>query len=66
MIRKSQVVYYHLPHVLGRRVKALVDTVHRDGTVTVTARHVVDEDGEPEGAFLGYQYRIDAGELVSR
>lgn len=63
---KNSIVYYHLPHVLGRRVKAIVDTVHRDGTVTVTARHVVDEDGEPEGGFLGYQYRIDAGELATR
>lgn len=41
-------------------ISARVDRVHRDGSVTVQARHFLDDKGRPQGAFLGYRYRLDA------
>ncbi len=44
------------------RVSAIVRTVHRDGSVTVEARHQL-KDGEPVGPYLGYKYRMDSSKL---
>ena len=61
LIKGSSVVYR--PRGLDFDVSAWVDRVHRDGTVTVTARHFLDEDGKPEGGWLGYSYRTKAEHL---
>lgn len=46
------------PRHLDFNVSAIVRHVHRDGTVTVEARHILDDNGEPEGGYLGYTYRF--------
>jgi hypothetical protein len=46
------------------RIQATVRTVHRDGSVTVEARHVLRSDGKPHGAYLGYRYRMDPADLA--
>lgn len=58
-LAKHERVTYALPYVPGKRVVALIDTVHKDGTVTVNACYVIDEEGERESpCWLGYKYRI--------
>lgn len=63
-LRRGQVVTYSQPHILGRRVRAIVRGVHLDGTATIEARFEVDEDGHAQGAFLGYTYRVSQGILT--
>lgn len=43
-------------------VKAIVRASHRDGSVTVEARHEL-RNGEPHGCYLGYRYRMDPRDL---
>lgn len=45
------------------KVRAMVTRVHRDGSVTVQARFFVRPDGTDLPGFLGYKYRMDAGDL---
>jgi len=45
------------PRYLDFDVSAVVRRQHRDGTVTVEARHVLDEHGKPDSGYLGYRYR---------
>lgn len=40
------------------QVRAIVRTVHRDGSVTVEARHHLNREGNPDGGYLGYKYRL--------
>lgn len=58
-LAKHDRVTYALPYVHGKRVVALIDTAHKDGTVTVNACYVLDEQGNHEGGWLGYKYRIN-------
>ena len=43
-------------------IHAIVRACHRDGSVTVEARHVLKR-GEPFGCYLGYLYRMDRADL---
>lgn len=56
----------HLTYVCnaGVTVTAIARRVHRDDTVTVEARHTLDETGKPRGCYLGFRYRLDAGDLT--
>lgn len=55
-LRKGQSVVYR-PRLLDFDVSAVVRTRHRDNTVTVEARHVLDDNGKPQSGYLGYRYR---------
>lgn len=56
-LRNGDPITYR-PRFLDFDVSAKVERVHKDGTVTVQARFLLSDDGEPEGCFLGYTYRI--------
>lgn len=43
-------------------VRARVETMHRDGSVTVKALFYVS-DGKDVPGYLGFKYRMDAGDL---
>ena len=45
-------------------ISAIVRTVHRDGTATVEARFVLDDQGQPQPGYLGYRYRFDQDMLT--
>lgn len=60
--RKHQFVTYE---VRGRTISAIVRAVHRDGTVTVEARHELDQSGNIRGCYLGYRYRYEANDLTA-
>lgn len=45
--------------------KAIVRTVHKDGTMTVEAFYPIDESGKAAGAFIGYKLRLDRRDLRS-
>lgn len=63
-IKRGALVTYR-PRHLDFDVSAIVRRVHRDGTATVEARHWLDENGKPDGCYLGYCYRIPQ-EMVVR
>lgn len=44
-------------------IRAIVRRVHRDGTVTVEARHVLDRKGRAVGGYIGFRYRVRARDL---
>lgn len=56
MFRKGDFVEYDCG---GRVITAIVRRAHRDGTVTVEARHELDAERRPCGCYLGYRYRYD-------
>lgn len=58
-LAKHERVTYTLPCDRSKNVVALIDRVHKDGTVTVNACYVLDQKGEREGGWLGYKYRIN-------
>lgn len=58
-MRKGQFVTYK---VRKQTVRAVVRVVHRNGEVTVEARHVL-RNGEPYGCYLGYRYRMVPADL---
>lgn len=58
--RKHQFVTYD---VRGRTISAIVRCAHRDGTVTVEARHELDERGRIHGCYIGHRFRYDANDL---
>lgn len=65
-MKKGDFVLYSLPFTNRMAdVRAIVRTMHRDGTVTIEARHVLDKNGKPEGGYLGYRYRVGANLLRS-
>lgn len=47
----------------GQVVRAIVRTVHRDGTRTVEAQHFLDEEGRSRGPYLGFKYRLNLADL---
>lgn len=55
-----------LTYVCSARVtvEAIARTVHRDGTVTVEARHTLDAAGNRRGCYLGFRYRLDSADLT--
>lgn len=58
--RKHQHVTYDCR---GRTITAIIRRAHRDGTVTVEARHVLDDSGNIQGCYLGFRFRYDAADL---
>ena len=58
-LTKHERVTYTLPFDRSKNVVALIDRVHKDGTVTVNACYVLDKMGQREGGWLGYKYRIN-------
>lgn len=59
-LRKGQFGTYSITRLGGWKVRAMVLTVHRDGTITIEARHALDEKGKIQGGYLGYRYRMKA------
>lgn len=53
---KGQDVIYR-PRGCDFNVSATVCDTHDDGTVTVLAHYVLDDDGDAEGDFIGATYR---------
>lgn len=60
MIRKHQFVTYT---VRKQVISAIVRVVHRDGTATIEARHILDDESNPSGSYLGFRYRMDISDL---
>lgn len=58
-VAKHQHVTYRAP-LVEVTISAIVRRVHRDGTVTVEARFVLDKDGNATGGYLNHRYRISA------
>lgn len=59
-LAKHERVTYPLPFSRGVRVVALIDRVHKDGTVTINACYTINEEGERiSPSWLGYKYRIN-------
>ncbi len=56
-MRKGDIVTYKV-WWSKQRVNAIVRSVHRDGSVTVEARFMLDEKGEREGGYVGHKYRL--------
>ena len=63
MFKKHDNVKYVARAGRGSTIRARVLTAHRDGSCTVKALFVQDDDGNDVPAFLGYKYRIDAADL---
>lgn len=55
--RKGDTVFY--TNSAGT-FSARVESVHRDGTFTVTALFPVYDGKEVHGGYLGFKYRVDA------
>jgi len=61
-VHKHQFVTYR---VHNQTISAIVRRVHRDGTATVEARFVLDEEGNvTPGCYLGYRYRYAQSALT--
>ncbi|NEV75484.1 hypothetical protein DYI24_00110 [Rhodopseudomonas sp. BR0C11] len=63
-IAKGAPVSYKCGH--GDRVSAIVKRRHRDGTATVEARFVMNQDGTERGCYLGFRYRLSVSILAMR
>lgn len=62
-LRKGSFVTYPVRKLT---ISAVVRTMHRDGSVTVEARHVLDAS-KPHGisgGYLGYRYRMAREDLT--
>lgn len=64
-VRKGQRVRYSVWHDPAITVNAIVRRAHRDGTATVEAQFFV-RDGKEQPGYLGYRYRLYAGDLTER
>lgn len=59
-LAKHDRVTYSLPCDRNKRVVALIDRVHKDGSVTVNACYTINEMGvRDDQCWLGYKYRIN-------
>lgn len=59
-MKKGKIVTYKVRKLL---IEAIVRTMHRDGSVTVEARHELRE-GKPYGCYMGYRYRMTRSDLA--
>jgi len=60
-IKGDDVIYR--PSGCDFNVAATVWDIHDDGTVTVMANYVLDDDGKAEGDYIGATYRTKVSQV---
>jgi len=61
-MKRGDILYYDTPN--GVTVRAMVQTLHRDDTVTVIARQAVNKRFPSQTeSYLGYTFRLNKSRL---
>lgn len=59
-LTRGQTVFYN---VRSNVFRARVETIHRDGDVTVQAQFIVDQTGKDTGTYFGVKVRLPRRDL---